>query len=255
MMPNRRRALTLHTLLVSSLAVAAPPPLPGGHAGFAGETLEYRIRLGPIRAGSATVVTRTAAIGREGAVEIELSARSDGLLASLLPVRDRITSVAAVGDLRSLRLERRIREGRRKIHDVWTVDHDLAVATDGQGGQVAVPPGIHDILSVLWRLRAVALAPGDTVTLPVLVAGRATRLNVTVGPEREVEVPAGRFRCLPLCPGLERIVPFDPHGPLVIDLAVGATGPPVRISLDLPVAGRARFELVRHDPPDGAMAP
>jgi len=240
-----RRCLREATLLALLLCAMLPRTADCAPA-FAEETLHYRIRIGVVSAGEATIATRPVQrAGEPPAVEIRLTVRSSGLLSALYPIRDRITSRAAADDLRTLALDRRIREGRRREVDHWVVDHDRGLARERGGRQVTVPTGVHDILSFLWKLRGTDLAPADTLSLPVLLGQGVARMHVAVGEHREVEVPAGRFRCVPVRPGLDE--PVDPAGDASMLIEFGVEQPrwPVRIGVQLPIVGRASVELVR----------
>jgi hypothetical protein len=229
-------ALILWAML-PRIADSAPPAMQ--------ETLHYRIRIGVVSAGEATIVTRPVQrAGEPPSVEIRLTVRSSGLLSALYPIRDRITSRAAADDLRTLALDRRIREGRHREVDHWLVDHGRGLARERGGRQTTVPAGVHDVLSVLWKLRGTDLAAGDTLSLPVLLGHGVARMHVAVGEHREVEVPAGRFRCVPVWPGLDE--PVDPSGEASMLIEFGVDRPrwPVRIGVQLPIVGRALVELV-----------
>ncbi|MEZ4386325.1 MAG: DUF3108 domain-containing protein [Candidatus Krumholzibacteriia bacterium] len=237
---NRHRLATLVVPLLLGLGQPAQPQ----PATPVTETLNYRIRVGPMTAGQATIAARPVALA-DGppAVEIRLSVRSSGLLSRLYPVRDRITSWAAQDDLRTLLLDRRIREGRRRLVDHWRVDHARRTARERGGARVPVPAGVHDILSALWRLRTADLAAADTLSLPLLLGSRTARMFVAAGSATDVEVPAGRFRCVPLCPRLGEPAEFDGGSPVLIECSLGPQRWPVRLRLPLPVVGSVSVEL------------
>ncbi|MBD3220271.1 DUF3108 domain-containing protein [bacterium] len=246
-MPRHRpRALTLHALVMSGLALTVPPGVAAGPAP-GDETLSYRIRVGPWTAGEVVIAARREEHPVAGpALAIELTARSGRMLSALYPIRDRLTSVAALDDLRCLTATRRIREGRRRLADTWTIDHARGEARDRAGKVVPVPEGVHDVLSALWRLRSIAMAPGDTVALPTLLGGRVASLVVRVGDPRRIRVPAGEFDCLPLYPAVDRVARAGEDARLVIHREVGGARRPALIEVELPIVGRARIEMVGH---------
>lgn len=216
--------------------------------GLADERLEYRIRLGPIPAGEATLLAQAAAgADDERTLLITLSIRSHGLLSALFPIRDRLVSRLRAADLRVLSVERRIREGPRHLRETWQLDHEQELARELGGRQVRVPADVHDPLAALWRLRRVVLAPGDTCSLPLFIGAGATRLHVAAGTPEDVSVPSGTFRCLPLAPSLGRPQGFDPAAGVIIHRRVDGAGVPVLFEVELPIAGRARIELVSHE--------
>jgi len=211
---------------------------------FAGETLNYRIRVGFVTAGEACITTRLISGSRPVALEIRLTARSRGILSALYPIRDRITSRAGADDLRTLTLQRRIREGNRRLHDFWTVDHQLGQAREQHGAQVDVPAGVHDILSALWRLRRDGPAPGVTLQHPLLMGKGVTTMSTVAGQRTENQVPAGRFQCIPLYPTLGDQPAIGPDPTLVVHCSDDTYRWPVKMLLKLPVVGQATIELM-----------
>jgi hypothetical protein len=235
------------------VATAAPPPVVGGPRSTAaavfrsGETLRYRIVIGPLTAGEATLVTRPDTTGRSpGTVTVRLTVRSSGILEAVYPVRDRITSRVTADDCETLLLQRRIREGRRRFTDRWVVDHARGRARELGGDEVATPPGVRDVLAVLWllRLQGVVARDGAVVApLPVLLGDGVGTLHVAVGPPRAVTVPAGRdtARSVGLTLGAPPRSPTDAS--LVVDLAQDGAHTPLRARMALPVVGAVQVEL------------
>ncbi len=237
-MPARcHPGLTLLWLLMA-LTAGAVPTTPD----FTGEILQYRIRVGFVTAGEATIATRPG--DTHDTVEIHLTARSSGILSALYPIRDRITSRALRDDFRTLALHRRIREGNRRHHDRWAVDHRRGEAVEQRGARVTIPAGVHDILSVLWRLRSDRPAPGDTLARSVFLGPATSTMTTVAGPPSEVDVPAGHFTCVPLYPSLHGTPRVADDADVIVDCARGPRRIPVRIRLQLPVIGRATVELV-----------
>ena len=234
-------------------AAASPPsavgmPRSAAAAVFrSGEMLHYRIAVGPLTAGEATLVTLPDTTGQwPGTVTIRLTVRSSGILEALYPVRDRITSRVTADGCETLMLRRRIREGRRRFSDSWTVDRVGGRACELGGDEVSTPPGVRDVLAALWtlRLRGVAAAEGTVVpTLPVLLGDRVATLHVAVGAPRLVEVPHGRGRARPLGLMLGAPPPSPTDASLVVDLAEDGAHTPLRVRLTVPVVGSVQVEL------------
>lgn len=248
-MPHRRRRLIpvalAAILLLAGAAAADPPPLMTARPFAAGERLHYRIRLGSLVVGSATLeITGLRRCGDRSAYEFRYTARSNAVLTALYPVRDRIVSWADTLDFRSHRLSKRIREGRHRESCDLRLDHDGAVASSVDGTRLAIPPGCHDVFSALLRLRASSLTSGERVEIPVILGGAVSVLRVLVGEERRVAVPAGDFTCLAVSPQLGGRGPFRHDGPVTVDLSRDARRVPVRISVRVPVVGQLLAELV-----------
>jgi len=211
-----------------------------------GQTMHYRIRTGFVTAGTATFTVSEDR--RPGVLQLQLSARSSGVLDALYPIRDRITSLARDTDLATLGLHRRIREGRRRLADGWTIDPARGQARERSGRRTEGPPRVHDILSVLWRLRADAPAPGDTLRHPLFMGPGLATMTAVVGPRTSVEVPAGSFTCLSVYPSLGDPPRVHPDADVVLEFSDDSRRLPVRIQVRLPVVGRATAELTAVTP-------
>lgn len=233
------------TLLVLSGTAVATPPLLAQRPFATGESLQYRIRLGPLVVGSATLtIVGLQRCGDRTVYEVRSTTASNGLLRALYPVRDRIVSWADTLDFRSHRLCKQIREGPYRERSDVRLDHERGVASGRDGVEVPIPVGCHDVYSALLRLRASALAPGTTLRVPVLLGAAASTLRVEAGPRRIVKVPAGEFPCIELQPQLGDEGPFRHEGPVRIDLSEGPRHLPVRIRMRVPVVGQLSVELV-----------
>ncbi|HOX24484.1 MAG TPA: DUF3108 domain-containing protein [Candidatus Krumholzibacteria bacterium] len=210
-----------------------------------GEVLRYRIRLGPVTVGEAMLaIPGLAAGGGRAAFEVCYTARSGGVLSTLYPVRDRITSWADTLDYRSYRLQKRIREGTYHEACDWRIDHAQGRAVERDGVSIPVEPGVHDVFSALLRVRASQLVSGTAITIPVVLGSDTAEMRVSVGPQRSVATPAGEFWCVAVQPDLGGQGPFQHDGPVVIDLALDRRRWPVRIRLKVPVVGALVVELV-----------
>lgn len=230
MRPRRRPRLTLLALALLLTATAG------------GETLHYRIRTGFVTAGSASL--SVSEHRQPGVIQFRLSARSSGLLDTLYPIRDRITSLARASDLATMGLQRRIREGRRRLNDRWTIDPDRGEARERSGRRVTLAPGSLDILSVLWRLRRGTPAPGDTLRHPIFLGPGPATMTAVVGPRTRAEVPAGVFECLPIYPSLGPAPRVHADADVVLEFSDDPGRLPVRIRVRLPMVGHATAELI-----------
>jgi hypothetical protein len=228
--------------LVSMLAASTAPrpaPAPGG------EHLTYRIRVGPLSVGHATIeVAYLTADDGDLVGILQFHARSRGLLSRLYPVRDDIVSRFDPDDHRCLALRRRIREGGFRERLDIAVDHAAGMAIRSDGGRFPVPSGCRDVFSTLMALRGQPPGPGAVLEVPVVLGAAAATLTVRVGPRRVVEVPAGRFVCDTWRPDLGGREPFRHDGPVVVDVETGPRRLPVRVTARIPVVGAVQAELV-----------
>jgi len=210
------------------------------------ESLHYRIRLGPITVGTASLETvGLVEVAGRGCTIIRYTARSGPLLGTVYPVRDRITSLVDTLDFRCHHLNKNIREGTYREHRRWELDHDHGLASDQQGIRCPIVPGTHDVFSALQRLRHHLPAPDQVLRLPVFLGGASDTLHIIVGEPRVIEGPLGTFSTLPLKPILGGEGPFQHEGPVIIDITRDRGRWPARIAVQVPVVGRLVIELTR----------
>lgn len=238
-----RLALTITLFAIVTVARATPELLPARPFAV-GEQLNYRIRLGPVTVGTATLeLVGLQTCGQRTAYIMRYTARSNRLISSVYPVRDRITSWADTLDFRSHRYTQRIREGQDRFNRDVLLDHTAGLAISSEGDSLAIPPGCHDVFSALLRIRASRLDPGATVSVQVIMAAQTAVLDVSVGPLGRVKVPAGEFPCIQVIPLLGNEGPIRHEGPMTIDLSRDGRGLPVRIRMRVPVVGYLSVEL------------
>lgn len=234
--------------------VAAPPP-PGALPFAAGETATYEAEWlsGPLDIPAGTITLSV----RGGGAAWVFEARMDTApwVSRFFEAHDRFET-RADAQLKPLSHLRIIREGRRAVDRAFVFDHDArrvrsanTLAEAGSATAVALPlsAGSLDTLTALWYIRALPLAPGLTVVLPVNDQGRGLVVTVRVGERERVDV-GGRseeaFRVEPrIVARVERRQPIDAtfwlsaderRLPLVADIAAGF--------------GRIRLKLVNYRP-------
>ena len=117
----------------------------------------------------------------------------------------------------------------------------------------SVPPGTVDLLSAVYLARELVRQGGTTITFSVLDKKRLWDLTVRRGETKEVEVPAGKFRCAQV--SLKTAVPpgepadkdgfaglFGIRGGIKIFMDAD-TGVPVLITGELPVPVIGKLDL------------
>jgi hypothetical protein len=252
--------------------VSAPPP-PGDLPFVAGETATYEAvwLSGPldipagtitlsVRGGPSAFAPRATAdtpANKEHQPAWVFEARMDTApwVSRFFEAHDRFET-RADAQLKPLSHVRIIREGRRSVDRAFVFDHEArrvrsanTLAEAGSASAVALPlsAGSLDTLTALWYIRALPLAPGLTVVLPVNDGGRGLVVTVRVHERERIEV-GGRseeaFRVEPrITARVERRQPIDAtfwlsadarRLPLVAEIAAGF--------------GRIRLNLVNYRP-------
>lgn len=191
---------------------AAPPPastpLPGAAPG---ETLDYDIYWGVIKVGHAYIRIESAVdISSRPAWHIVSEARSGSFIDNFYKVADRNEAWMDAADLHSYGYYKKISEGRYFFNE-WVVFDDAARRYYGEKmnrkGQVSSFEGalerpVNDVLSAVYRLRAMDLRPGGRVEMDINTK-KNWHLSIKAAPKAEkVSTPYGRRKCVLLEPKL-----------------------------------------------------
>ena len=227
-----RLSLALAAAILCGCPAVAQIPRPWP----ASEELRFKITFGLVDAGEATLRAE-GPVNHGGRSCWRLSAEvvTGPVVSSVYKVRDRLESLADTTDLRCLRSRVSIQEGGYHERLEADLDHDRGIATDQRGRHLAFPPGCHDVLAAWFRARTLALAVGDTATLPVLAGRRVGCLRIMVEEREVIDTPAGPLECLVTTASLGGLTP-EPTGR---DIRIWVTDDlrrlPARIEIAAPV--------------------
>ena len=173
-----------------------------------GELLEYEIYWGAIHVG-------TSYLRIEGAVEISSrpawhlvsEAKSGPFIANFYKVADRNESWMDAADLRSYGYYKKVSEGSYFFNEWAVFDwrsgkfygkkmNGKRVVSDFDGG---LTKPVNDMLSAVYRVRALKLAPGEKIEMDVNTK-RNWALTIKAGKRETVETAYGKRKCIPLEP-------------------------------------------------------
>lgn len=168
------------------------------------ERFGYSVRLGRLRLGEGEIAARpdsAAATGRLRRVSLLVDVG-----AAFVRVRNRQISWLATDPLRTLRVRKHYDEPGGERQARWTLDHEAGVARRRGGEPVTpMPEAALDGIGLLYLLRTLELAPGDTVRLERHFQPGENPVRFRVVDRERIRVPAGRFRTLvvePVIPAL-----------------------------------------------------
>jgi hypothetical protein len=102
---------------------------------------------------------------------------------------------------------------------------------------LAVPPFVQDVLSAIYLLRTMKLAPGDTIHIDNHSDGKLFDLQVVVHKREKAQTRAGKFSCIVVEPFLKTSALFQQKGRLVIHMTDDQRKMPVMITSQIYVKG------------------
>lgn len=233
---------------------AVPSPL---KRFFPGEELTYALTYLGLRVGTAQA--RVEALGKydgREAYRIEVRVRSHPVIDWIYKVRDEHTVWVDAADLRPLRYEKNLREGRARAYELQIFDRSQKVVRQigSRGGvrkETSVPEGVHDQLSCGYFFRTLTVRPGQRVTLPVFADGRVWDLAVDLGKTRSLEIEGiGLFQAVEAFPDIPFPGIFFRKGKIKGWMSLDERRIPLRMETAVPVLGKIKAELESYVPGD-----
>ncbi|MFH1277001.1 MAG: DUF3108 domain-containing protein [Candidatus Eisenbacteria bacterium] len=210
-------------LLLAPAAVSAAGRKPFGP----GEKLTFSIRYGLIRAGTAELeVTEDP----DGSWIFTSRARTNSFFDVFFKVRDQVRAWVDPATMRSLRFEKRLREGKYSDDEAVVFDHQAGYAIyEEDSTKVPLTPETRDVLSTFFYVRTARLNLNDKIQMIYHSSKKNWPIHVDVGKVEKVKVPAGEFRCIKIEPFLKTVGVFKQAGRLSIWITADERRMPVKL--------------------------
>ena len=211
---------------------------------FVGEKLVYKIKyLGlPVGRSEAWVKEIVEIDGRE-AYHIQIKVRSHRVIDLVYKVRDEHHVYIDVEKLYSLRFEKRIREGRKRLHQVSKFDqaaHKVQVE-DFRSEEVfedEISENVQDEVSCGYYYRTFAVEENSAFFIPVYVDGKNWNLEVKTGEIRPMHIGGiGHFQAMEIYPLMEFQGIFFRRGKITGWMSQDERRLPIKMKVRIPVLG------------------
>ncbi|MDQ7052388.1 MAG: DUF3108 domain-containing protein [candidate division KSB1 bacterium] len=160
-----------------------PPPLRvvENRAFQVGEKLEYIIRYGRIVAGNSSLsIPEMVYFNGHPSLKIVSRAWSNKFFSKFYKVDDYSESIVDMRGIFSWRFEKHLREGSYKKDLIAIHDQVNHLAYIDSSDTLNIPPFVHDILSAMFYIRTLELAPGDTIFLDNQDNGKVYPLKIVI---------------------------------------------------------------------------
>lgn len=167
-----------------------------------GEKLTYRVYWGILPV--AQTVVSSEWIEEDGSLRIAIRARtkSFSLLDAIYPVDDFIESIVEPATFTPLRFSKRLSEGRYRLNEITTFDHDDRMARwnhliRGDVSYFEIEEDTRDLLSFMYYMRSQKFEPNRVYNYRVMADEKIYDLVVNTRDYRELSMSKfGRRRCL-----------------------------------------------------------
>lgn len=224
-----------------------------------GEKLEFKIRYGFIKAGSATMEVGNTVDLDNGysAYHIITTARSAKFFDAFYEVRDEVQSFVDTRGFFSWKYYKKLREGGYKFDLLVDYDQPRGVAqveriryhSDMEKGirsqsefQLEIPEYVLDILASFYYIRTQELVVGQPVFMVNHDNKKIYDLEVVVEKKEVIECDAGRFHCIKVEPRLRGEAIFSQKGRMWIWVTDDQYKVPVQVKSKVAV-GSITIEL------------
>jgi hypothetical protein len=198
-----------------------------------GERLTFEIKYGFISAGTAVIgIPEIVSFEGSDCYRIVSTAESNSFISTFFPVRDVAESLLDVRHLRSLKFEKRLREGSFRAHEEVILDQNRHVAiyeVDGDDRLVPLSLNAQDILTSLYYVRMMELDVGRSVYIENHADKKNYPLEIRVLRRERVSVPAGNFDCIVVEPVMRVAGLFRHKGSLTVWLTDDELHVPVQM--------------------------
>ncbi|HEV2418870.1 MAG TPA: DUF3108 domain-containing protein [Terriglobia bacterium] len=198
-----RRAAIAFTLVLLSGVLFAQIPTPQAVLPFnPGETLNYAITWSLFPAGEVTSTIGEIGSGQDDAYQINVTARSSGVVSLLYNIDNAYHATADPRTLCSRQIEKTINEGGRhkQTHILFDSGKREAILDERDMGKAghplkhsenAIPACVEDIVTAFYYLRRQPMQVGDKISVPVNDGSKTHTVVVDVQAREQIKTPLG----------------------------------------------------------------
>lgn len=214
----------------------------------AGEYLRFDVNYGFVTAGEAVMrISDTVYNGDRKCLKIDFTVTSKPFFDLVYKVRDRYQTILDAQGLFPWRFEQHIREGGYSRDFTAEFDQHSHVARTSEGDH-RIPPYVHDIMSAFYFARTIDytnVVVGQKIRLQNFYKDSTYELDVRFKGRQEVEVEAGRFKCVVVEPLAREGGLFKSDGKVYVWLTDDERKMPVKVSSKIAI-GSVDSDLIEY---------
>lgn len=198
-----------------------------------GERLSFDVNFGFITAGYAEmIIPQLDTVLGTTTYKVQFNVRSTPTFDFFFEVRDRYETYLDTSTIVPWRFEQHIKEGNyRRDYSAIFDQHNKIAKTDE--GDFSIPDFVHDIMSAFYYARTIDYSKfkmGQRVHLQNFFKGKTNPLDIKYLGKQEINVDAGRFRCIIVEPMVKEGGLFKSEGRILIWLSDDENKIPVKVS-------------------------
>ena len=219
-----------------------------------GEYLRFDVNYEFITVGEAVMRVNDTLYNNRKCLEINFTVDSKSFFDLVYKVRDRYRTYLDAAGMFPWKFEQHIREGGYTRDFIAEFDQRNHVARTTEG-QYKIPAYVHDIMSAFYFARTVDYTnfkPGQKIHLQNFYKDSTYELDVRFKGRQEIEVQAGKFKCIVVEPLAKEGGLFKSEGRVYVWLTDDERKIPVRVSSKVAI-GSIDSELIEYRGISGAI--
>lgn len=213
-----------------------------------GEYLRFDVNYEFITVGEAVMrIHDTVYQNNRKCYDVNFTVDSKSFFDLVYKVRDRYRTLLDVEGLFPWKFEQHIREGGYKRDFIAEFDQVKHVAKTSEG-EHTIPPYVHDIMSAFYFARTIDYSnfkTGQKIHLQNFYKDSTYELDVKFKGRQEIEVKAGKFKCIVVEPLAKEGGLFKSEGRVYVWLTDDERKIPVRVSSKVAI-GSIDSELIEY---------
>jgi hypothetical protein len=211
------------------------------------ETLKYQMYYGLINAGVLDITLSPARLMGQDVLHAVATGYTTGLADRLFKIYDVYESFMDPETGLPLKAIRNIRESNYRYYNEVLYDHNSNTVMSQLSGVHEVPPGILDMVSVIYKLRETVyntrLRPGDVIEFNTFFSDKVYPVYIRYIGTETIRTRKGRFHALKFAPVSEPGRVFKSDDDITLWLSNDRNFIPLRMSLNM-LLGSIRVDLV-----------
>ncbi len=220
-----------------------------------GEKLKYTLKYGFIKGGYISLTVKDTVWNGNKTHELELAAKTSGVVDILFKVRDRYVSYLNPLTDQPLKSVRDIREGgytyyNEVLYNYNSLQQDSITIQSKKSGAVKVPSNIQDIVSAFYFARRYkfneSLEPGEIIELTTYFSDEIFPLKIKYIGTETIKTNFGRTECYVFHPVTETGRMFKTDNDMTIWITRDKNRIPIKLKANLKV-GAFTCELESYD--------
>ncbi len=214
------------------------------------ESLKYQMYYGLINAGEVTMTIEPSRFMGQKVLHAVATGYTTGLADRLFKIYDVYESYMNPMTGLPVKAIRNIRESNYRYYNEVLYNRDSNLVESQLSGIHEVPPGIMDMVSVIYKLRdtinTADLRPGDTFEMNTFFSDKVYPVVIRYRGTETIRTRKGRFHALKFSPVSEPGRVFKSEDDITIWLSNDRNLVPLRVSLNM-LLGSIRVDLIEAD--------